>query len=58
MGGAGAMTTWTQAGLTAKDDVHLNRAGYEKIAALMDAELTKVREGAKPAGNAKVRKHR
>ncbi len=51
MGGAGAMTTWTQAGLTARDDVHLNRAGYEKIAALMDAELAKVRAGIKPAGN-------
>ena len=53
MGGAGGMTTWTAAGLTAKDDVHLNRAGYEKMAALMDAELGKVRAGVKPAGNVK-----
>ena len=51
MGGPGAMTQWTLAGLTAKDDVHLNRAGYERMAGLMDDELAKVLAGAKPAGN-------
>ncbi len=51
MGGAGGMAVWTRAGLTAGDDVHLNRAGYEKMAMLMDAELAKVRAGVKPAGN-------
>ncbi len=51
MGGAGGMNVWTQAGLTAKDDVHLNRAGYERMATLMDTELAKIRAGVKPAGN-------
>ncbi len=50
MGGPGGMTLWTQAGLTARDDVHLNRAGYEKMALLMDAELAKVRLQGTAAG--------
>lgn len=56
MGGAGGMTLWTLAGLTARDDVHLNRAGYEKMALLMDAELVKVRAGARPAGDVRAGK--
>ena len=39
MGGPGGMQVWAQTGLAAKDDVHLSRAGYERMAETLDASL-------------------
>ena len=39
MGGQGSMERWRRAGLAARDGVHLNRAGYTRLAELFDAAL-------------------
>lgn len=39
MGGQGTMDHWRRAGLAARDGVHLNRAGYTRLAELFDAAL-------------------
>lgn len=39
MGGQGSMDRWRRAGLAARDGVHLNRAGYTRLAELFDAAL-------------------
>jgi lysophospholipase L1-like esterase len=39
MGGPGAMEVWQRAGLATKDDVHLTRDGYERLAELFEHAL-------------------
>lgn len=46
MGGPGGMQVWAQSGLATKDDVHLTRAGYERMAEILDNSLRAAMERA------------